>query len=97
MILRNINTPYRFRFEGGISEEEFKNTLEKIATEVNEEYGDSGSCVLGFEMIVEGSRLCSQPWQGSVSCGAFYNKAGDYLVSLGIHQGDIHIEYGRMD
>jgi hypothetical protein len=97
MILRNVNSPYSFRFDGGIDETEFKQSLEKIATEVNEEYGDSGSCILGYEMYVQGSRLCNQPWQGSVSCEIFYNRATDYLVSLGIKKSDMFVEYGRMD
>lgn len=97
MTLRNVNSPYSFRFDGGMDETEFKQSLEKIATEVNKEYGDQGSCILGYEMYVQGRRLCNQPWQGSVSCGAFYDRAVDYLTGLGVSESDIVVEYGRMD
>jgi hypothetical protein len=97
MLVRNLKEPYSTRFDKDFSLGKFYYKMEWIAREVQEEYGDQGSCVLGYEMYVQGMKLCNQPWQGSVTCQIFYERVADYLVSLGIKKSDMFVEYGRMD
>ena len=75
----------------------WEDEINNIFKNVNDEYGDSGSCVLGYEMFLNGHKFCNQPWQGSVSCDVFYGKVKKYLISQGVSPEDIRIDYGRMD
>ncbi len=71
--------------------------INKLIRLVDQQMGDTGSCVLGYKMYVNGKLLCPQPWQGSLSCGRFYELAKNYLISEGIDPSNITINYGRMD
>ncbi len=71
--------------------------IHKIKDDVWSEIGDQGSCVLGYEMYVDGERLMYQPWQGSVSCDHFYDRVKEYLLDQGIHRNKIQIRYGNLD
>ncbi len=64
---------------------------------VDQNYGDKGTCVLGYRMYVNGKLLCPQPWQGSLSCERFYKLAKNYLIDEGIDPSNITIDYGRID
>jgi hypothetical protein len=75
----------------------WEDKINKIFKNVNDTHGDSGSCVLGYEILLNGVKLCNQPWQGSVSCDIFYSKVKDYLIEQGVRPEDISINYGRMD
>jgi len=71
--------------------------FDKIKEQVNQEYGDKGSCVLGYKMYINGIQYFSQPWQGSLSCEVFYDRVTDYLVDEGFNLSDITFDYGRLD
>jgi hypothetical protein len=71
--------------------------INKLIRFVDQQMGDKGSCVLGYKMYINGELLCPQPWQGSLSCGRFYELAKEFLISEGIDPSTIHIDYGRID
>lgn len=77
--------------------QEQRKKINELKDKVSREIGDVGSCVLGYKMYVNGHLLCPQPWQGSLSCGRFYDLSKEYLISEGIDPSNIHIDYGRMD
>ena len=73
------------------------NVIGLIRLQVNKEYGDKGTCVMGYNMYVNGRQLFRQPWQGSLSCEIFYDRVTDYLVEQGFNLSDITFDYGRID
>ncbi len=73
------------------------NQILKIRSQVETEYGDKGSCVLGYRMYINGKQWFTQPWQGSISCEVFYDRVADYLVEQGFNLEDITFDYGRLD
>jgi len=76
-------------------QQEAKEISKKIRTEI----GDRGSCVMGYEMFVGGcdQPFVSQPAQGSSTCHKVYEAIKEMLLSKGVTEADIKINYGVMD
>jgi len=76
-------------------QQEAKEISKKIRTEI----GDRGSCVMGYEIFVGGcdQPFVSQPAQGSSTCYKVYEAIKEMLLSKGVTEADIKINYGVMD
>ena len=72
--------------------------LENIARSITKSYGDKGSCVLGYKLLLDGEQIISQPAQGSSTCDFVYNVITNLLVDqYGFDKSRITRDYGRMD
>ena len=80
-----------------MSESELKERLQKASTEVSRAYGDHGSCVLGYKLLLDGKAVVSQPAQGSSTCGFVYAILKGIMIANGIDETRININYGVMD
>jgi len=71
----------------------------EISKKIRTEIGDRGSCVMGYEMFVGGcdQPFVSQPAQGSSTCYKVYEAIKEMLLSKGVTEADIKINYGVMD
>jgi len=76
---------------------ELQKKAEAISKEVREDAGDMGSCVMGYELKLDGVKLISQPAQGSSTCEKVYSAVTEMLLEEGVTQDRIKINYGRMD
>lgn len=76
---------------------EQRERIDQIKQQVWREVGDVGSCVLGYVMYVNGSKLMPQPFMGSVTNDHFYDRVKEYLLDEGVSPFNITINYGRMD
>jgi hypothetical protein len=76
---------------------ELKIKAEKMSREIRTEYGDHGSCILGYKLLVDGVQFISQPAQGSSTCEVVYSAVKKMLLENGVSQDRISIDYGRMD
>lgn len=70
---------------------------EAISKEIRTEMGDRGSCVMGYEIFVDGKRLIRQPAQGSSTCYHVYEAVKQMLLENGVDKGRIKINDGVMD
>ena len=75
----------------------------KISNDINKEYGDAGSCVLGYKLKVRDIYTIKQCWQGSISNDVFFKRVQEYLLTQvdqynqPFTQNDFSVDYGRMD
>ena len=76
---------------------EQRERIDQIKQKVWRKVGDVGSCVLGYEMYVNGIKLMPQPFMGSITNDHFYDEVKEYLLDEGISNNQIDIDYGRMD
>ena len=76
---------------------ELQNKLKSISSEVTRAYGDHGSCVMGYELKLDGKRVVSQPAQGSSTCGFVYAILRGIMIANGIDESRISTDYGRME
>lgn len=74
-----------------------KEKAEAISKEIRESYGDRGTCILGYEMFLDGVKVVSQPAQGCLTCGRVYGAIEEMLLENGIDESDIKINYGVID
>ena len=72
--------------------------LEKVYRESVKRHSDTGSCVMGYNLKVNGKKVVPQPYQGSSGCYNVYQDVSEYMkTELGVHESDITIDMGRMD
>lgn len=76
---------------------ELQEKAEEISNEVTTEMGDIGSCILGYDFKLDGTKLISQPAQGSSTCEKVYSEVKDMLLENGVEESRISIDYGNMD
>jgi hypothetical protein len=76
---------------------ELKIKAEQLSRQITSEYGDVGSCVLGYKLKVDGVQFISQPAQGSCTCEKVYGAVKDMLIESGVDSSRISIDYGYMD
>jgi rhamnogalacturonyl hydrolase YesR len=80
-----------------MTEAELKGKLENISRDVTRAYGDHGSCVLGYELLLDGEAVVSQPAQGSSTCGFVYAILQGIMRANGIDDSRVTTNYGVMD
>jgi hypothetical protein len=78
-------------------EENLRVRAREISRKVNREYGDHGSCVMGYVLKLDGKKFIPQPAQGSCTCDLVYEKVKEMLIAEGICTSRISTDYGRMD
>lgn len=77
--------------------EELKIKAEAISYRIRKEMGDQGTCISGYDLLVDNKQLINQPTQGSLTCEKVYAEVKTMLIENGIDQSRIKIDYGRMD
>ncbi len=77
--------------------------VSKISREVDKEYGDTGSCVMGYKLKIRDVYVIDQVWQGSIPNDIFYKRVKEYLLTetdaynQPFTENDFTTVYGRMD
>lgn len=71
--------------------------LQEVSRQLTAKYGDKGSCVMGYELKLDGVRVVSQPAQGSSTCEYVYGVLTAIMIASGIDAKRITVSYGRMD
>tara|TARA_R110000796_G_scaffold1673_8_gene6994 strand:- start:1013 stop:1246 length:234 start_codon:yes stop_codon:yes gene_type:complete len=71
--------------------------LQDVSNQLTKNYGDKGSCVLGYELKLDGIQVVSQPAQGSSTCDYVYCVLKAIMIASGIDADRITIAYGSMD
>jgi len=71
--------------------------LVNISSQVARAYGDHGSCVMGYNLLLDGKNVVSQPAQGSSTCGFVYAILEGIMKANGISEDRITTNYGVMD
>lgn len=76
---------------------DLRERAEEISEKIKGDMGDMGSCVLGFNLRVDGEVFIPQPVQGSSTCSVIYIAIEDMLIENGIDKERITIDHGVMD
>jgi len=71
--------------------------LQEIANMITRNYGDKGSCVMGYNLNLDGKPVVSQPAQGSSTCAYVYKILNAIMIADGIDASRITTDYGVMD
>jgi len=71
--------------------------LQEVSRQLTAKYGDKGSCVMGYELKLDGLRIVPQPAQGSSTCDYVYGVLKAIMIASGIDANRITVDYGRMD
>ena len=71
--------------------------LVNISSQVARAYGDHGSCVMGYNLLLDGKNVVSQPAQGSSTCSFVYAILEGIMRANGIDDSRVTTNYGRMD
>ena len=71
--------------------------LQDIANTISKAYGDRGSCVMGYELKLDGNPVVFQPAQGSSTCAYVYKILTAIMIADGINASCITTDYGVMD
>jgi hypothetical protein len=71
--------------------------LQAISRAITKQYGDKGSCIMGFNLLLDGQQVVLQPAQGSSTCEFVYGVLKNIMVDAGIDKSRITIDYGVMD
>jgi hypothetical protein len=74
-----------------------KLNLQAVSRAVSNKYGDRGSCVMGYNLLLDGERVVLQPAQGSSTCDFVYGVLTNIMVDAGIDKSRITRDYGVMD
>lgn len=78
-------------------EENLRVIARQISRKVVTEYGDRGSCILGYVLKLDGRQFIPQPAQGSCTCDLVYEEVREMLIAEGVCSSRVSIDYGRMD
>jgi hypothetical protein len=70
---------------------------EEISKKIRVGMGDRGSCVMGYDFYLDDKQLIRQPAQGSSTCYRVYEDVREMLLSNGVDDSRIRIDYGVMD
>ena len=76
---------------------ELKIKAKEISKAIVKEVGDSGSCVMGCEIKVDGETFIPQPVQVASTCYKVYNAVKEMLIENGVSESRIIIDHGIMD
>lgn len=76
---------------------EFTTDLGTLSKVLAREYGDKGSCLLNYNLKVDGKQIVPQPAQGSATCDYVYGVIKTILIESGIDESRISTDYGSMD
>lgn len=68
-----------------------------LSSEITDKMGDVGSCIMGYDFLLDGVHFISQPAQGSCTCEKVYKAVQELLINKGIDKDRIKIKYGTMD
>jgi hypothetical protein len=71
--------------------------LVNISSLVTRSYGDHGSCIMGYNLLLDGKNVVPQPAQGSSTCGFVYAILKGIMIANGIDESRITIDHGVMD
>jgi len=74
-----------------------KLNLQGVARAVSTAFGDRGTCVMGYDLLLDGERVVLQPAQGNTTCDLVYNTLINIMVDNGIARNRITRDYGVMD
>jgi hypothetical protein len=80
-----------------MTEAKLKMELVNISSQVTRAYGDHGSCVMGYNLLLDGVAVVSQPAQGSSTCGFVYAILQGIMRANGIDDSRVTTNYGVMD
>lgn len=75
----------------------YNSEIEKVYNESVSRNSDQGSCVMGYNLLMNGTQVVPQPFQGSSGCYNVYQDVKECLLNLGYAEHTISIEYGVMD
>jgi hypothetical protein len=78
-------------------EAKLKMNLLNISSLIARTYGDHGSCVMGYNLLLDGKPVVPQPAQGSSTCEFVYSTLTRIMKANGVDESRITINYGVMD
>ena len=74
-----------------------KTKAQEISANLLASMGDQGSCVMSYEIHVDGKKFIDQPAQGSLTCQKVYEDVTWALIGGGVALSRIRIYEGNMD